>query len=255
MQRVSTETSGLHLDGQVALITGGALRIGRALALALAGRGVMVALHYGGSAEAAAMTVAAIQDLGGSSEAFQADLRDISRCEALIGQVAQRFGHIDILVNSAATFTRAEISDTTGNAWDEEFAVNLKAPFFLSRAFARHVGRDRHGQIINLADWRAVRPDPSCLAYSLTKSGIVAMTEGLALALAPNIRVNAIAPGAILPPSGRDESYLEQLAANIPLRRHGSPSEVVDALLYLATAQFVTGQVLFVDGGAHIRGD
>jgi pteridine reductase len=158
------------------------------------------------------------------------------------------------LVNSSAIFAPAEFNDISESDWDEQFSVNLKAPFFLSRAFAYHVGKGRTGQIVNIADWRAVRPDPRNLAYSLTKAGIVAMTKGLALTLAPNIRVNAIAPGAILPPPGREETYLEQLEKHIPLQRHGSPDEVAAALLYLATAQFVTGQVLFVDGGEHLRG-
>ena len=243
-----------NLEGTVALVTGGAVRIGRALAMALANRGARVALHYGNSAEAAAMTVAAIHDLGGHAMAFQADLRNLSHTGELVDRVAQRLGPLDILVNSAATFTPAELSDTSESLWDEQFNVNLKAPFFLARAFAGHVGKERAGQIVNIADWRAVRPDPENIAYSLTKAGIVAMTKGLALALAPNIRVNAIAPGAILPPPGKDESYLEQLGKHIPLQRHGSPDEVAAALLYLVNAQFVTGQVLFVDGGEHLSG-
>ncbi len=244
----------MELKGSVALVTGGAVRIGRALALALAGRGARVALHYGSSRDAAAMTLAAIHELGGSAEAFQADLRTPERAEELMEEVAARLGRIDILVNCAATFAPASIADTTEALWDEQFSVNLKAPFFLSRSFARHVGTERPGQIVNIADWRAVRPDPRCLAYSLTKAGIVAMTQGLALALSPNIRVNAIAPGSILPPPGRDESYLERLAGKIPLRRHGAPGDVAAALLYLVSAHFVTGQVLFVDGGDHLTG-
>jgi pteridine reductase len=249
-----TEKKPADLAGTVALVTGGAVRIGRALALALAGRGARVALHYGSSAEAAAEAVAAIRQLGGDAAAFAADLRDFDQTEELVERVAGRFGQVDILVNSAAAFVPAGLADTTEPLWDEHFAVNLKAPFFLSRAFARHVGEERHGQIVNIADWRAVRPDPHCLAYSLTKAGIVAMTQGLALALAPNIRVNAIAPGAILPPPGRDGTYLEELGERLPLRRHGSPDEVAAALLYVVTAEFVTGQVLFVDGGEHLRG-
>ncbi len=250
-----TGTIDKNLEGMVALVTGGAVRIGRTLALALAGRGARVAIHYGSSADAAAMTVAAIHDLGGHAEAFQADLRDHASAGDLIDKAAQRMGRLDLLINSAATFTRAEIAETTESLWDSHFSVNLKAPFFLAQAFARHLGTERAGQIVNIADWRAVRPDPRCLAYSLTKAGIVAMTKGLALALAPNIRVNAIAPGAILPPPGRDESYLQQLGESLPLRRHGSPGDVAAALLYLATAQFVTGQVLFVDGGEHLGGE
>lgn len=248
------EVHDMNLDGTVALVTGGAVRIGRALALTLAGQGARVALHYGNSAEAATMAVAAIHDLGGYAAAFQADLRHLSQTEELVDRVAQRLGRVDILVNSAAIFASAEFVDTSESNWDEQFAVNLKAPFFLARAFARHVGKERNGQIVNIADWRAVRPDPLNLAYSLTKSGIVAMTKGLALALAPNIRVNAIAPGAILPPPGRDETFLDQLCKHIPLQRHGSPEQVAAALLYLVTAQFVTGQVLFVDGGEHLGG-
>lgn len=242
-----------NLDGMVALVTGGALRIGRALALALAGRGARVAIHYGNSAEAARKTVTAIQALGTEAAAFQADLRDHSLTEELVDRVAEHFGKVDLLVNSAAAFAPAGLADTTETLWDEQFAVNLKAPFFLARAFARHVGTNRPGQIVNIADWRALRPDPDFLAYSLTKAGIVAMTKGLAVALAPNIRVNAIAPGAILPPHDRDEAYLAEIGKRTPLKRHGSPDEVAAALLYLVTAGFVTGQVIFVDGGEHLR--
>jgi pteridine reductase len=249
---VVTHTHGTVLEGTVALVTGGAVRIGRALALALAGQGARVAIHYGKSVEAAAMTLADIQNIGGNAAAFSADLSNLSQIEELVEKVSKRFGSLDLLVNSAATFAPTSFADTTEPLWDLHFAVNLKAPFFLSRAFARHVGTDRSGQIVNIADWRALRPDPECLAYSLTKAGIVAMTKGLALALAPNIRVNSIAPGAILPPHDRDEAYLEELAKRTPLKRHGSPEEVVKAMLYLVTAEFVTGQIIFVDGGKHL---
>jgi pteridine reductase len=247
-----TEARETELEGMVALVTGGAVRIGRALALALAGHGAAVAVHYGNSATAAAETVSAIRDLGGSAEAFQADLRDISRAELLIAQAVERLGRVDILVNSAAVFETVEFLDTTEPIWDEQFTVNLKAPFFLCRAFARQAGSERTGQIVNIADWRAIRPDPQSIAYSLTKAGIVAMTKGLAMALAPDIRVNAIAPGAILPPPGRDEAYLEEIGRRTPLQRHGSTKELAKALLYLVTAEFVTGQVIFVDGGEHL---
>jgi len=211
-----------------------------------------VAVHYGNSAAAAAETVATIRDSGGRAESFQADLRDFSRAERLIEQTAKRLGRVDILVNSAAVFETEGFYEMTESLWDEQFAVNLKAPFFLSRAFARQAGSGRPGQIINIADWRAIRPDPQSIAYSLTKAGIVAMTKGLAMALAPDIRVNAIAPGSILPPPGRDEAYLQEIARRTPLQRHGSTEELAKALLYLVTAEFVTGQVLFVDGGEHL---
>lgn len=249
------ERSEKKLQGCVALVTGGAVRIGQALTLALAGQGARVALHYGSSAAAAGETVAVIRERGGDAALFPADLRDFSQTERLIGKAAAHFGRLDILVNSAAVFTPGAFADTTGAAWDEQITVNLKAPFFLCQAFARHVGSRHAGQIVNIADWRAVSPDPRYLAYSLTKAGIVTMTKVLARALAPNIRVNAIAPGAILSPTSRDEAYLDELAQRIPLRRHGGPGDVTAALLYLATAEFVTGQVIFVDGGEHLSGD
>lgn len=243
------------LEGKVAVVTGAALRIGKALAIALADRGASVAVHYGGSAGAAAETVAHIREGGGTAEPLQADLRRIPEAGRLIERAAERLGMVDILVNSAALYRVAEIADTSEELWDEQFAINLKAPFFLAKAFALHVGRERTGQIINIADWRGVRCDPGALAYSMTKAGVIAMTEGLALALGPNIRVNAIAPGAILPPAGKDESYLEEIGKGSPLGRHGSTDDMVRALLYLAAAEYVTGQVLFVDGGEHLGRD
>jgi pteridine reductase len=242
----------VELRGKVALVTGGAVRVGRALARALAGRGVRIGLHYGQSQSAAEETAADIRMMGGEAELLGADLRDAGQAAGLVARTAERFGRVDILVNSAAIFGTGELADATEAVWDEQFAINLKAPFFLSRAFASHLGQERAGSIVNIADWRAVRPGPSHIPYTLTKAGIVAMTQGLALALAPNIRVNAIAPGAILPPPGEADDYLARLAERIPLKRHGGPEDVARALLYLLDAEFVTGQVLFVDGGERL---
>lgn len=243
----------MELAGKVALVTGGAVRVGRALALALAGRGARVALHYGESRDAAEETTAAIRELGSDAEPLQADLRDAGDASGLIERAAERFGGVvDILVNSAAVFGQGELAEATEAGWDEQFSINLKAPFFLARAFARHLGEGGSGTIVNIADWRAVRPGPAHIPYTLTKAGIVTLTKSLALALAPHIRVNAIAPGAILSPPGEDESYLDRLAERIPLKRHGGPGDVAQALLYLIEAEFVTGQILFVDGGEHL---
>lgn len=242
----------MELSGKVALVTGGAARIGRALALALAERGVSIAVHYGSHHDEALETTSAIQKMGVDAASFQADLRSAEAASKLIESVAARFGQIDILINSAALFTPGSVFDTTEENWDTLFAVNLKSPFFLASAFAKLAGKTQPGLIVNIADWRAFRPGPDYLAYTITKAGIITMTQSLALALAPNIRVNAIAPGAILPPPGRDASYLENLANRLPLKRQGSPAEVVKGLIYLAEADFVTGEVLFIDGGEHL---
>jgi pteridine reductase len=242
----------VELNNKVALVTGGAVRVGRALVQALAGRGARIALHYGQSRAAAEETAAAIRLMGGEVELLGADLRDAKQAAGLVERTTERFGRIDILVNSAAIFGTGDLADATEALWDEQFAINLKAPFFISRAFASHLGKEGAGSIVNIADWRSVRPGPTHIPYTLTKAGVVAMTQGLALALAPNIRVNAIAPGAILPPPGESEEYLDRLAEQIPLKRHGGPEDVARALIYLLEAGFVTGQVLFVDGGERL---
>ena len=242
----------MKLEGKTAVVTGGAVRLGQALALALAGRGARLVIHYGSSADQARETVARIQALGGEAVAIQADLRHVDQAQALIARAADHFGPLDVLVNSAAIFNPGSVADTTEANWDEHMAINLKAPFFLSQAFAAHVGRERHAHIVNIADWRAARPTANYMAYTLTKAALVTMTHSLALALAPNIQVNAIAPGAILPPPGQDESYLDRLAQKIPMRRAGSPADVAQAMLFLLESDFVTGDVIPVTGGEHL---
>jgi pteridine reductase len=242
----------MKLDGRVAIVTGGAVRLGKALALALAEKGVRLAVHYGSSAGPAEETVAQIKALDSDALPIQADLSRLDHAPSLIERAAAHFGRLDILVNSAAIFEPASLARTTEAVWDRHFAINLRAPFFLSQAFAAHVGKDRPGHIVNIADWRGIRPDTGYLAYSLTKAGLLAMTHGLALALSPNVQVNAIAPGLILPPPGKDQTYLERMARNVPAGRIGSPDEVVKALVFLLESDFVTGEVIFVTGGEHL---
>lgn len=242
----------MELDGRVAVVTGGAVRLGKALALALAEQGVRLVVHYNSSSGLAQETVAQIKALGSDAVAIQADLSQLEQVPTVIEQAVAHFGQLDILVNSAAIFEPADLVGTTPTGWDRHFAINLKAPFFLSQAFAVHVGKERPGHIVNIADWRGFRPDTAYLAYSLTKSAVLAMTEGLAIALAPNIQVNAIAPGAILPPPGKGQDYLSPLAKRIPLQRAGSPAEIARALLFLLRSDFVTGETVFVTGGEHL---
>lgn len=242
----------MELHGRVAVVTGGAVRLGRELALSLAQEGVRLAIHYNRSAGRAEETVDEIRALGSEAVAIQANLSQTGQAHSVIRRAADHFGQLDILVNSAAIFVPGDLAHTTEESWDKHFAINLRAPFFLSQAFAAHVGADRPARIVSVADWRGLRPDAGYLAYSLTKAGVLSMTKGLALALAPNIQVNAIAPGAILPPPGKERAYLDDLAKNIPVRHVGSPDEVVRALIFLLRSDFVTGETIFVTGGEHL---
>jgi pteridine reductase len=245
----------MDLKDKAALVTGGAVRLGRALALSLAEQGVRLIIHYGSSAGPAQEVVAQIKTMGGDALALQADFRQSGTAAGLIDRAVEHLGQLDILVNSAAIFGDSDLFDTTEKDWDDHFAINLKSPFFLSQAFAAHIGRERRGHIINIADWRAVHPGPERPAYILTKAGLVTMTQSLALALAPNIQVNVIAPGAILPPPDKDQAYLDQLGQTLPLQRSGSTDEVAQAMLYLLRSDFVTGELIFVTGGEHLQKD
>jgi NAD(P)-dependent dehydrogenase (short-subunit alcohol dehydrogenase family) len=242
----------VELEGKVALITGGAVRLGRALALALAGRGIRIALHYVSSREMAEETASLIRGSGGEALLIPADLRRIEGTRDIVRQAGEHFGRLDILINNAAIFRPGGWRETDEENWDSHFEINLKAPFFLSQAFAAQIGESGSGQILNILDGRILQPDGSHVAYNLTKAALSTMTRILSGALAPNIRVNGIAPGAVLPPPGKDPAYLESLAANIPLRRAGSPADVTDAALYLLQSDFVTGQVIFVTGGQYL---
>ena len=242
----------MELVDKVAIVTGGAVRLGRALSLALAEQGVRLGIHYGSSAGPAQELVQDVKALGGDAMAIQTDLSQPAETRSIVERTVARFGQEDILVNSAAIFEPGNWDDTTEANWNRHFAINLTSPFFLSQAFAEQVGREQAGHIVNIADWRGVRPGPDHIAYTLTKAGLIAMTKSLALALAPNIQVNAIAPGLILPPPGQDRSYLERKAGQIPVQRVGSPEEIANTLIFLLCSDFITGDLIFVTGGEHL---
>jgi len=242
----------MELEGKIALVTGGAVRLGRALLLALAEAGADVVLHYGSSRRAAEETAAAVRDLGRKVLLLQADLQDMAAVQQLPRRAAEKFGKLDILVNSAALFQPGDIFNTTEASWDRQMNVNLKAPFFLSQAFAQQLGPDQRGHIVNIADWRATRPAATYLAYTFSKAALISMTRSLAVALGPRVQVNAIAPGLILPPPGKTAAYFERMAQRVPLQRVGSPEEVAGAMLFLLRSDFVTGELLFVTGGEHL---
>lgn len=238
--------------GRVALVTGGARRVGRALTLALAGRGAHVAVHYHGSDDAAADTLAAARAAGAVAEGFRADLRQPEAPERLVGDVVSRFGALDILVNSAAVMERVSLDDVTPAQWDDTFALNLRAPFFCARAAARAM-RERGGVIVNIADLAGLEAWTAYIPHAVSKAGVIHMTRVLARALAPAVRVNAIAPGAVLLPESWSASDAAHLTRTTPLGRLGEPADVARAMLYLIEADYVTGDTLIVDGGRHVR--
>ncbi|MBZ5497855.1 MAG: SDR family oxidoreductase [Acidobacteriia bacterium] len=242
---MSTES----LHGQTALVTGAAKRIGREIALALARAGVNVAVHFRHSARQAEELRTELASHGVMAWLVDADFSDIAAAQRLIPEVVEAAGSLEILVNSASLFLPSTIQNIDFADLMNQMQVNAWAPFVLSREFARHIGR---GKIINLLDSRIVGDDRSHVAYILSKQVFALLMKMTAVEFAPRITVNGVAPGLILPPVGEDESYLNDLARKIPLKRHGEPADIADAVLYLLKSDFITGQVIFVDGGRHL---
>jgi pteridine reductase len=241
------------LKGQVALVTGGGARIGRAVALSLAESGAIVAVHYNRSGEAANRVAALIRKKGGRATAFQAELSDDTQCAELVPKVKRTLGTVRILVNNASLFGEGMFDTTTLEEWDENLNVNLRAPFRLSQAFAAQDGGRVRGSIIHFSDWRGLRPGNDHFAYSVSKAALIKMTEAMALALAPRIRVNCLALGSILLPKNATERTAQALLAKIPLKQLGAPSDVVAATLYLlGPGKFVTGETIVLDGGRQL---
>lgn len=242
----------MNPEGRVALVTGGARRVGRALGQALADRGARVAIHHHDSPNDAASLIDQLAARGIEAAAFHADLRQPDAPDQLIADVVARFGSLDILVNSAAIMVRSELAAITTDEWDDTFALNLRAPFFCARAAARAMG-DLGGVIVNLADLAGIEAWPAYAAHGISKAGVIHMTRVLARILAPRVRVNAIAPGAVLLPEHWTADDAAHLERTTPLRRLGSPEDVAQAMLYLIEADYVTGDLVIVDGGRHIR--
>ncbi len=236
---------------KVALVTGAGQRVGRAIAEALGAEGYRVAVHYRASRTGADETVAAIAARGGEAAAFAADLSDPRACDALVDAAYTHFDGLDLLVNSAAGMEKTRLGHTTAAEFDAIIALNLRAPFLLAQAAARVMPAG--SAIVNIADHMAVEPWPDYSVHGIAKAGVIAMTRHLAAALAPDIRVNAVAPGFVLAPPGMPQERIEAFAAETPLQRIGQPDDVAQAVRYLATAGFVTGETLFVDGGRRVR--
>jgi len=238
------------LKGKTALVTGAGKRVGRATALALAGEGVNVVAHYGTSAGEVEGLRREIGERGVEAWAVQADLEVAEECEGLMARAVDAAGRMDILINNASIFPASKLENVTLDDLTKAVRVNAWAPFVLSRAFARQVGR---GKIVNLLDSRIKGYDRLHVAYILSKHMLAALTKMTALEFAPDITVNAVAPGLILPPPGKEEDYLDRLKNTVPLKRHGDPQDVTDAILFLLKSDFITGQIIYVDGGRHLR--
>jgi pteridine reductase len=243
----------MELRGKVALVTGAGRRLGRAMADALAKRGMTMAIHHHASSEGARELREEILRAGGRAECFSADLADAEAARALPGQVVAELGRLDVLVNSAAIMQRLGFEETTPQQWDAIHNLNLRSVFFCTQGAAPAL-RATGGKVVNLADLAGLEPWSGFAAHSTSKAGVVMLTKVLALSLAPKVTVNAIAPGAVLVPEDYSPEERDRLVRSTPLRRLGSPSDVISALLYLLEGgDFVTGEVLVVDGGRLIR--
>lgn len=242
----------MEIEGRVALVTGGGTRVGRVIALALGKAGMRVGVHYARSERGARETAEQIIANGSEARTLPGDLTDPATAPRLIEHTAKVFGSLDVLVNSAAVMMRTPVGEVLVEDWDAMFALNLRAPFFLCQAAARVMG-EKGGVIVNIADLAAFETWKGYIPHAITKAGIVQMTRGLAHALAPKIRVNAVAPGPVLLPDGWTREQADKLVSTTPLGRIGSAEDVSQAVMYLICADYVTGETIIVDGGRHVR--
>jgi NAD(P)-dependent dehydrogenase (short-subunit alcohol dehydrogenase family) len=235
-----------------ALVTGGGQRIGRACALALGDLGYAVAVHYHRSSEAAEEVVAAICDKGGTAVALAADLADEDAVTALLPRAAAALGPIGVLVNNASVFEHDTVGTVTREGWDAHLSVNLRAPFVLIQQLARHLPEDAGGNVVNLLDQRVWNLTPYFVSYTLSKAGLWTLTQTMALALAPRIRVNGIGPGPTLPSLRQSHEQFLQQCRSMPLQRGTAPDEIAAALRFLLAAPAMTGQMIALDSGQHL---
>lgn len=235
-----------------ALITGAARRIGRAIAIRLAASGYAVAIHAHGSVADAEALVKEIANSGGRAVLVTGDLADAAALPELVTQAAARLGPLTLLVNNASTYEDDAIGSLDSAQWDRQFALNLRAPVFLAEAFAAQAPSDYDCCIINITDQRVFKPTPRQFSYTLTKGALGLATLTLAQALAPAIRVNAVAPGPVLPSPRQDEAAFARQVAALPLAHGPAPEDIAEAVFYLATATRVSGVTIAVDGGQHL---
>jgi NAD(P)-dependent dehydrogenase (short-subunit alcohol dehydrogenase family) len=237
---------------RAALVTGGARRIGRALALSLAADGWAVALHHNRSGDAAAEVVAEIEAGGGRAVALSADLRDETQVAGLIPRAVAVLGPLGCLVNNASAFESDLVQSATRESWDLHMAVNLRAPFVLIQHFAAQLPPEAEGAIVNMLDQRVWNLTPYFVSYTVSKMGLWTLTRTMALALAPRIRINGIGPGPTLPSPRQNPEHFAAQCAETPLRRGTSPEEIAAVLRFILATPSLTGQMIAVDGGQHL---
>jgi NAD(P)-dependent dehydrogenase (short-subunit alcohol dehydrogenase family) len=238
---------------RIALVTGGAKRLGRAMALALAEAGFDLAIHYGSSAAEAEATAAEIRAMGRRALTLRADLAEEAEVGRLVPATVAALGAPGVLVNNASTFERDEWQDATRGSWDMHLEPNLRAPFVLTQAMAKALPAEAEGVVVNMIDQRVWSLTPHFVSYTVSKAGLWALTQTLALALAPRIRVNGIGPGPALPSTRQSQAQFDRQASSVPLGHGTSPGEVAAALLAILSLPSMTGQMIALDGGQHLQ--
>jgi len=243
----------VQLEGAAALVTGAGTRLGQAIAIGLAQSGCDVAIHYHGSAKGAEETARAVRSARRRAELLQADLTDAAAARGLADRAARALKRLDVVINSAAIMVREPVETVTPESWDATLDLNLRAMFFVSQGAIPHLRRAK-GKIVNMADIAGMEPWPAYVTHCVSKAGVIMLTKALARALAPDVAVNGVAPGAVLLPEDWDEQAREHIRSTTPLERLGSPDDVVAAVRFLlAGTDYITGTVLVVDGGRLIR--
>jgi len=240
----------MNMQGKVALVTGAGKRVGQAIALALAERGAALAIHYRNSRTGAEEAAARIIEQRGRAQIFAADLERVDEIERMVANVIEVLGRVDVVVNSASVFYRKPLAELTERDWDINLDTNLKAPFFLSKFAGAAMRRQGAGKIINIGDWAGIRPYNNYLPYTVSKAGLIGLTRALAKALAPEVQVNCVALGPVMPPDNYGPEEVERLRLATLTKTMGSPGDVARAVLFLCEGtDFATGSTLMLDGG------
>jgi NAD(P)-dependent dehydrogenase (short-subunit alcohol dehydrogenase family) len=242
----------MDISGKVALITGSSKRIGRETAVELARRGAHVAIHYRSDEPGARETQRLAVQNGGKADVFHAELTNANEVDALFADLEKRLGGLDILVNNASVFDQAVLEESTPELWDAQMNSNAKAPFFIAQRAAPLMNRRGHGKIVNLVDVAGEIVWPGYFAYSVSKAALIAINRGLAKALAPAIQVNGIAPGPVLFPEHYSADQKHLAVERTLLKRAGSARDIVNAVVFLIENDYITGEVIHVDGGRHL---